>query len=145
MIGETIINLRENMRPLIRYSASGVATIICYGGVLVLLVEVARLGAGLAAGIAMLLAGTLNYIMVKQVVFRSRRQHQNAAPRYIAVLAANTGVNTVVTWLACDFGGLPYGPVQVLYVSIATIAIFLAMKKWVMTGRTLRGDRLDPG
>ena len=80
----------------------------------------------------MLLGGFVNYLLNKWIVFRSTRRHFEAAPRYVIVLLANAGANAAITWAASDVGGLPYGPVQVVYLTVATVMVFLVMRRWVM-------------
>lgn len=135
LVGDIVRNLKKNPAAFIRYVLSGIATIGFYTGVLIVLIEVMELSRGLSVGIGMVLAGLLNYLLVKWLVFRSKRQHHEAAPRYVAVLLGNIGANMGVTWLACDLGSLPYGPVQVLYFTVATITVYFVMRRWVMFQR----------
>lgn len=135
MFGDLRRRFRNEPAAFVRYLLSGGITVAFYTFLLVLLVEAFEMSPGLSAGIAMVFGGALNYLLNKLMVFRSRRQHVEAAPRYVAVLLANAGANAAVTWLACDLGGLPYGPVQVIYLTVATITVFILMRQWVMSHR----------
>jgi putative flippase GtrA len=132
LIGELSRNWRAHRTTFSLYLVSGGLTLAFYILTLVLLIEVAGLSQGLAAGTAMLLGGVVNYLLNKWVVFRSTRHHFEAAPRYVIVLLANAGANAAVTWLASDVAGLPYGLVQVVYLTAATVTVFLVMRRWVM-------------
>lgn len=115
-----------------RYVISGAMTLAIYLLILLALVEFAGLSHGVSAGIAMLLGGIANYLLLKHIVFSSTRRHIEAVPRYFAVLLANAAANAAVTWIASDLGGVPYGPVQVVYLGISTVTIYLVLKKKVM-------------
>jgi putative flippase GtrA len=125
--------IEENSGAFLRYVVSGATTLASYCLVLIALVEVLKIAPWLAAGIATVFAGLINYLLNMWFVFRSDRRHVQAAPRYVGVLAANMGANMAVTWIACDIAGLPYELVQVVYVVVATFTVYLILRRWVMT------------
>lgn len=124
--------IRARGRQFVLYLISGGLTLAIYTLILVGLIEVVGVYDGVAAGLAMLLGGTANYLLVRTLVFRSDRRHVEAAPRFVVVLLANAGANAAVTALACDIAGLPYGPVQIVYLAVATVTIYVVMGRWVI-------------
>ena len=127
---------KSNWRAFVRYAISGGITLLTYLAILLGLIEVLGTASGIAAGVALLIGGAVNYVLTRSFAFRSDAPHATTMPKYTAVLLANAAGNALVTWLAADQAGIPYPIVQVVYLTVATIAVFFVMKHKVMTSRS---------
>ena len=118
-----------------RYLTVGGLTFAVYVLILLLFAEVLDQPKGLSAGMAVALGGGANYLLHKYFTFRSDRPHAQAIPRFVTLLVGNIAANSLVTWLASDLAGLPYGAVQAAYLVMATIVMYWLLRDRVMTRR----------
>ena len=125
---------QDLMPELARFlGAGGLATATHYAvlGALTaggLLPAVAATCLGYAVGAA------LNYWLRRRLVFRSRRPHRRALPRYLAVVAAGLGVNAGVVALGTAILALPLVPVQLAATGLVPAWNFVAHRAWTFAG-----------
>lgn len=91
------------------------------------------LSPALPASVAGSLAGALcNYLLSRRFVFRSRRAHRQALPRFLAVAGIGFGGNALAMAIGLRLG-LHYLLAQILATALVLIWNFAANKRWTFS------------
>jgi putative flippase GtrA len=88
--------------------------------ILIVLVQSDLSGPLIASAIGFTSSAIFNYILNRQLTFRSTRPHAQAAPRFALVALTGLGINTVLLWLFHGPGAQHYIIAQLL-ATIGTI------------------------
>lgn len=113
-----------------RFLGAGATAAALHYAVLVGAVEAGLLAPVPASCVGFAAGTALNYGLGRGFVFRSRRRHGEALPRYLAVAAAGLGVNAAVMAAGTALLGLPYLLAQVAATGAALLWHFAAHRLW---------------
>lgn len=90
------------------FAAVGAIGTAAHYALLVALVELAGVDPVAASVAGFLCGGLINYSLARRLVFRSRRPHREALPRFLAVAGSGLAINTVLMALFTHLTPLPY-------------------------------------
>lgn len=111
------------------YAGAGAVGTGCHYLIVVVLVSGLRQPVLMATSVGATFGALVNYILNHQLVFRSKRPHGSALPRYILVAAFGIVLNTaVVAVLLPVFGH--YLPAQLLATAAVLVTGFLLNYQW---------------
>jgi putative flippase GtrA len=109
---------------------AGAAGTAAHYAVLIALVETARVGP-VPASIAGFCTGAIvNYTVNRGWVFRSRRAHREALPRFFAIAGVGLVVNALLMQLLTDAAGWPYLAAQVVTTGLLLLWHYAANAFW---------------
>lgn len=121
--------------PRLRFLAVGGASTALHYAVLVAAVEGFGWPAVLATAAGFLAGAVLNYQLNRRLSFGSRRGHREALPRFIAMVALGTLLNSLLLQAAL-IAGLHYLPGQVLATLLVLFFNYLVLRHWVFPATT---------
>jgi putative flippase GtrA len=113
----------------IRYATAGAVGTGVHYSLLLVLVEVARIGAVPASTCGAIAGAFVNYALNYRFTFRSTRPHAEALVKYFTVTAIGIAMNALVV-AAATHQGLHYMVAQVLATGIVLLVAFIANRTW---------------
>jgi putative flippase GtrA len=90
----------------------------------------------LATSVGFVLSTALNYLLNRRYTFRSRRRHQSALPRFLAVVALGVLLNALVLSVCYRVFGLGLLASQVIATLVVLVWNFLGHRHWVFPARS---------
>lgn len=117
---------------ILRYVIVGSVSFTVYFAVGVLPAYLMNVRASVATGIAVLLAGVVNFLGHYYFTFRSTRSAPSSLLRYIALLGTNAVLGAVLMELSYRVLGLSLGASNVITLVAITAWSYLMMKRVVM-------------
>ncbi|MBI1904970.1 MAG: GtrA family protein [Rhodocyclales bacterium] len=130
-----------HMCRFLRFAAVGAIGTGAHYALLLVLVEVAgaRPLAGSVAGF--LLGALVNYLLNRNFVFRSDRQHVEALPRFLAIAAIGLCGNALLMYALVDLTGVHYVLAQVITTCLLLCWHYAANALWTFAAHPGRTDR----
>jgi putative flippase GtrA len=113
-----------------RYAVAGAIGTALQFAVLIVLVQVAGVGAVLASTLGAVAGAVLNYGLNHQFTFASDRSHGRALPRFALVSGTGIALNAVVVAAMLAFVSPHYLVAQVIATGVVLVAGFLANRAW---------------
>ena len=128
--------LPEGSRPL-RFIVNGVIATAAHYLALVVLVELAGIGAVWAANIMATAIGVaVSYLGNRSFVFRSSAAHSSALPRFLVVYGAIFTLHGAGMAAWADWAGLNYSVGFVILTGLSAAATFLLNRSFVFDRKT---------
>ena len=119
-----------SLRRFFHFAAVGAVGTVAHYLVLVGLVEVGGVDPVIASVAGFLTGALVNYILNRQLVFRSDRAHHQALPRFLMVAGTGLAWNALLMGFLVDRAGWPYLLAQVLTTGILVVWHYLANALW---------------
>lgn len=120
-------------RLAVAFSSFLVVGAICTAAqyaILVLLVQLAAMGATLASSIGFATSAALNYALNYRFTYRATTSHATSFPRFVVVMLAGLALNAAIMYAGVEVVGLHYIVAQVVATGIVLFWNFLANLKW---------------
>jgi putative flippase GtrA len=114
----------------LRYAGAGVAGTAMQYAVLIVLVQLAGLGAVAASTLGAVAGALVNYRLNHQLTFASDKTHGHALPRFALVAVAGIALNAIVLAAMLAFVTPHYLVAQVAATGAVLVAGFLANRTW---------------
>jgi putative flippase GtrA len=123
--------LRRPTAPqFLRYAGAGVAGTALHYAVLVVLVQLAGLGAVVASTLGAVAGALVNYSLNHQFTFASDKAHGHALPRFALVAVAGIALNAAVLAAMLAFVTSQYLVAQLAATGAVLVAGFLTNRAW---------------
>lgn len=129
----------QTASQLIQYAGLGAVGTAGHYLTLVLLAEWSGFDLILATTLGFAVGAVINYLLNYHLLFRSRRRHVVALPRFLLIAALGALINAVV-FAAMLATGVHYLLAQVIATGAVVIVTFLANRRWTFGDRPGRGD-----
>ena len=123
------------IRQLLRFCLVGGAATGLMFGLLWLLVELAGLPPTPASALGYCVSAAFNYLANRRFTFQSDAAHQQAAPRFAAVMLAGLGLNSAIMALGTIWQDFHYLLVQIVATGVVLLWNFLANRYWTFRAR----------
>lgn len=120
----------ELFRQFVRFTGVGMVSAIGHYGLLILLVQAARIDAVPASAAGATLGAIINYALNYRFTFRSDKRHRESVLKFLIVALVGLGLNTLYMWIGVDLLGLHYLLAQVLTTGLVLIWSFLGNRFW---------------
>src|SRR5262249_36161861 len=114
----------------LRYAAAGAAGTAVHYLVLIVLVQIAHVGAVVASTVGAVAGALVNYRLNHRYTFDSDKSHAHALPRFAAVALAGVAVNAAVLTLMLTFVTPHYLLAQLVATAVVLLAGFAANRAW---------------
>ncbi len=124
---------RETVWQFMRFSAVGVFGAVAHYGVLILAVEAAGLSAVVGSMLGAVSGAAVNYALARLFVFRTRRSHVSAIPRFFLTAAGSAALNGAAMALLVPGLGLPYLPAQVAVTGVLVLVNYVASRRFTFS------------
>lgn len=122
--------MAQLFRQLSSFAGVGVLATALHYGMLVGLVEGARIGAPAAAFAGSVAGALLSYVLNRRHTFRSARPHRRAGTRFALVALGAAMLTYLLMQLFVNGFGAPYIPAQIVTTGLVMIWTFLAHRGW---------------
>ena len=123
--------VRGRIAPqFLRYSGAGAVGTACQYAVLVVLVQLAGLGAVVASTIGAIVGALVNYCLNHRYTFASSKAHGAALPRFAAVSIVGIALNALVVAAVLAYVAPHYLVAQVAATAVVLVAGFLVNRAW---------------
>ena len=123
--------LRRSTAPqFLRYAGAGIAGTALQYAVLIVLVQLAGLGAVIASTVGAIAGAIVNYSLNHQFTFESDKTHGHALPRFALVAVAGVALNAVVVAAMLAFVTSQYLVAQLAATGAVLVAGFLVNRAW---------------
>jgi putative flippase GtrA len=123
--------IRPSPAPqFMRYAGAGAIGTALQFAVLIVLVQVAGMGAVVASTLGAVAGAVLNYGLNHQFTFASDRSHGHALPRFALVSGAGIALNAVVVAAMLAFVTPHYLVAQVVATGAVLVGGFIANRAW---------------
>lgn len=122
--------MAELFRQFARFTGVGLMSAVGHYGLLIALVQGARVDAVAASAAGALLGAIINYSLNYRFTFRSGKQHQESVVKFAIVALLGLCLNTLLMWIGVDFLGIHYLLAQVLTTGLVLIWSFLGNRFW---------------
>jgi putative flippase GtrA len=123
--------LRRSTAPqFLRYAGAGIAGTALHYAVLVVLVQLAGLGAVVASTLGAIAGALVNYRLNHQFTFASDKAHGHALPRFAFVAVVGIALNAMVLAAMLAFVTSHYLVAQVAATGAVLFGGFLANRAW---------------
>ena len=118
------------LREFVKFTGVGFVSAVGHYGLLIALVQVAKVSAVPASAAGALLGAWINYKLNYRYTFRSTRRHREAVLRFALVAAVGLVLNTLFMWVGVELIGLHYLLSQVVTTGLVMIWSFGANRYW---------------
>jgi putative flippase GtrA len=128
--------VRQHARAFSSFLVVGAVCTALQYLILVLLVQIAAVGATLASSIGFAISSVLNYALNYRFTYRATTRHASSAPRFVVVNLAGLALNAAIVYAGVEMAGLHYVVAQVLATGIVLVWNFLVNLKWSFSNPT---------
>ena len=118
------------------FSGIGVIGTLTHYTTLLMLVEIAEVGAVLASACGFVVGALVNYLLNYRYTFRSKRRHHEAISKFFTVALVGLGLNTLIMSLAIGILFLHYLLAQVIATGLVLIWNFSGNRWWTFREAT---------
>ncbi len=118
------------VREFINFTAVGFISAIGHYGLLIALVQIARVPAVPASAAGALLGAGINYILNYHYTFRSGKRHREATLKFAVVATIGLVLNTVFMWVGIELIGAHYLLSQIVTTGLVLIWSFTGNHYW---------------
>jgi len=125
--GKIMIQL---FQQFVRFAGVGFMSAIGHYGLLIALVQIAKMDAVLASAAGALLGACINYSLNYRFTFRSTKQHRESIIKFTLVAVVGLLLNTLFMWLGVDLLGAHYLLSQIVTTGLVMIWSFFANRFW---------------
>ncbi|TCS37796.1 putative flippase GtrA [Paucimonas lemoignei] len=122
--------MTDLFRQFVRFFGVGCVSAIGHYGLLILLVQVARIDAVPASAAGALLGAWINYSLNYRFTFRSNKRHVESVTKFAVVAVIGLLLNTLFMWIGVDLLHLYYLLAQVITTGLVMVWSFLANRFW---------------
>ena len=131
LVSIQVNNARYNLlRQFLSFSGVGVIGTVTHYTTLLMLVEIAEVGAVLASACGFVVGALVNYVLNYRYTFRSKRRHHEAISKFFTVALVGLGLNTLIMSLAIGILFLHYLLAQVVATGLVLIWNFSGNRWW---------------
>ena len=131
-----LISGESQTAQLVKYVVSGSIAASVHLGVLVALIELARLDATLSSAIGFLAALLVNYSLQYKWVFSSGGSHLVRGLRYIFVTALTLLVNVLLFWILHEKLAIWYPGAQIIAIGVVFLVNFYLNRRFTFRDLT---------
>jgi putative flippase GtrA len=118
------------VRQFVNFTGVGFVSAIGHYGLLVSLVQIARVPAVPASAAGALLGAWINYTLNYRFTFRSSKRHREAAMKFAAVAVVGLLLNTVFMWVGIELIKAHYLLSQLVTTGLVLIWSFAGNRYW---------------
>lgn len=118
------------VRQFVNFTGVGFVSAIGHYGLLILLVQMARVPAVPASAAGALLGASINYALNYRFTFRSSKRHREAALKFAAVAIVGLLLNTLFMWVCIKLIEAHYLLSQLLTTALVLLWSFTASRCW---------------
>ncbi|MEQ8393927.1 GtrA family protein [Thalassobaculum sp.] len=122
------------LRQFLGFATVGIVGLVAHYSALTGLVELGGVDPVMASVIGFLAGALVNYVLNRQLVFRSDRAHRSAGPKFLAVAASGLVLNGALMALLVDHLGVFYLAAQVMVTGGLVFWHFVLNKFWTFRG-----------
>jgi len=118
------------VRQFANFTGVGFVSAIGHYGLLIALVQIARVPAVPASAAGALLGAWINYTLNYHFTFRSSKRHRDAVLKFAAVATVGLMLNTLFMWVGVKLIGAHYLLSQVVTTGLVLIWSFAGNRFW---------------
>ena len=120
----------ELLGQFLRFTGVGFVSAVGHYGLLIAMVQGARVDAVAASAAGAILGAIINYSLNYRLTFRSSKRHRESIVKFLVVATVGLALNTWLMWIGVDLLGLHYLLAQVLTTGLVLIWSFFGNRCW---------------